>query len=83
MSALQNTNNPVAIIRMKRHINEEPLDAFVLNCKRRKTDSDSGSAQGSDSATVLKFAGTVNEVSTRKILWWDEIGKRDGLIPVS
>lgn len=61
MSDLQQ-KNPVAIIRMKRHINEEPLDAFVLNCKRRKTDNEPGAAGPSESSTILKFAGTVNEV---------------------
>lgn len=58
-----------AVIRMKRHIDEVPLNAFVLNCKRRKTDGetsqdstslDNGSKE--ETSTILKFAGTITEV---------------------
>jgi hypothetical protein len=47
-----------AVIRLKRHIDEEPYNAFVLNCKKRKVDSNSKE----ESSTVLKFAGTVSQV---------------------
>lgn len=50
-----------AVIRIKRHINDEPHEAFVLNCKKRKTDGEDASASG-ETSTVLKFAGTVNQV---------------------
>jgi hypothetical protein len=50
-----------AVIRIKRHINEEPQEAFVLNCKKRKTDGENAAALG-ETSTVLKFAGTVNQV---------------------
>lgn len=45
---------------MKRHINEEPHSAFVLNCKKRKTDGTApvSSAPG-ETSTILKFAGTL------------------------
>ncbi|CAO1312238.1 unnamed protein product [Diamesa serratosioi] len=49
-----------AVIRMKRHINEEPLDAFVLNCKKRKTNGTKDQNQ-SETTSVLKFVGTVNQ----------------------
>lgn len=54
-----------AVIRMKRHINEEPLNAFVLNCKRARTDSEVRNEPNNlngESRTILKFAGTVNQV---------------------
>lgn len=59
-----------AVIRLKRRVDEDPLDAFVLNCKRqRTTDSDqqhpdptrddaSSSNSADETSTVLKFAGT-------------------------
>ncbi|EAT45368.1 AAEL003332-PA [Aedes aegypti] len=52
-----------AVIRLKRRVDEDPLDAFVLNCKRQRTELD-GSQQNtteessSETSTVLKFAGT-------------------------
>lgn len=46
-----------AVIRIKRHLDEDPIDAVLLNCKKRKTDNED--AQEVDLATVLKFAGTV------------------------
>ena len=68
-----------AIIRVKRRIDEEPLNAFVLNCKKRKIVNDNGAEENSSSAsassviadkntetetTVVKFAGTIqNPVS--------------------
>jgi len=51
-----------AVIRMKRHISEEPHSAFILNCKKRKTDdSKQGNSTSGETSTVLKFAGTVNQ----------------------
>lgn len=65
-------NNPdrfkmATVIRVKRRIDEEPLNAFVLNCKKRKYDevddepaaASSSGAPDETSATVVKFAGTV------------------------
>lgn len=50
-----------AVIRMKRHISESPQTAFVLNCKKQKTDNKEISSSG-ETSTVLKFAGTVSQV---------------------
>ncbi|XP_065089901.1 probable RNA polymerase II nuclear localization protein SLC7A6OS [Ochlerotatus camptorhynchus] len=56
-----------AVIRLKRRVDEDPLDAFVLNCKRQRTDpgqqqdpTDDASSSNStgETSTVLKFAGT-------------------------
>lgn len=51
-----------AIIRVKRRIDEEPFNKFVLNCKKRKInepeeENPTGSKEGT--STILKFAGTV------------------------
>lgn len=43
-----------AVIRLKRLLDEEPLDAVVINCKRRKTND-----AENELSTVLKFAGTL------------------------
>lgn len=64
-----------AVIRIKRHIDEEPLSAFLLNCKKRRTsdpettvlqDGACGSSSrenDTESTTqILKFAGTVTKV---------------------
>lgn len=57
-----------AIIRVKRRIDEEPLNAFVLDCKKRKCDDLGQTAATSSvattsneetSTTIVKFAGTV------------------------
>lgn len=48
------------VIRVKRSLGEEPIDSkIVLNCKRRKTESEDNS---STTSTILKFAGTVDSV---------------------
>lgn len=58
-----------AVIRLKRRVDEDPLDAFVLNCKRQRTaesdrqhqdptDDASSSSAADETSTVLKFAGT-------------------------
>jgi hypothetical protein len=55
-----------AVVRLKRRLDEEPLEAVVLACKRKKTESDLETAK-SDTPfqTILKFAGTVkNQVNT-------------------
>lgn len=57
------------VIRVKRRVDEEPLNAFVLNCKKRRFEDieddadrtaakDACAADGT-STTVVKFAGTV------------------------
>lgn len=50
-----------AIVHVKRHLDEEPLDALILNCKKRKT-SDNATNDLKQVSAVLRFAGTVNEV---------------------
>ncbi|XP_053695888.1 probable RNA polymerase II nuclear localization protein SLC7A6OS [Sabethes cyaneus] len=55
-----------AVIRLKRRVDEDPLNAFVLNCKRQRTEPDNGllnpaetgSEATGETSTVLKFAGT-------------------------
>ncbi|XP_022918878.1 probable RNA polymerase II nuclear localization protein SLC7A6OS [Onthophagus taurus] len=46
-----------AVIRIKRRLDEEPLDALILNCKKRKTDDN----QEEPIATVLKLTATLND----------------------
>ncbi|XP_055596040.1 probable RNA polymerase II nuclear localization protein SLC7A6OS [Uranotaenia lowii] len=59
------------VIRLKRRVDEDPLNAFVLNCKRQRTaeqvpfvaSNDAQAATSTDNgngetSTVLKFAGT-------------------------
>lgn len=48
-----------AVVRVKRLIENEPLDALLINCKKRKTEA-SASVDLPLSA-VLKFAGTVDD----------------------
>uniref|UniRef100_A0A1B0EXG9 Uncharacterized protein n=1 Tax=Lutzomyia longipalpis TaxID=7200 RepID=A0A1B0EXG9_LUTLO len=62
-----------AVIRVKRRVDEEPLNAFVLNCKRRKVSQENAPEAGASSSnnehtkeetcTILKFAGTVETQS--------------------
>ncbi|XP_058453286.1 probable RNA polymerase II nuclear localization protein SLC7A6OS [Malaya genurostris] len=50
-----------AVIRLKRRVDEDPLNAFVLNCKRQRTESSEipdTSVVSGETSTVLKFAGT-------------------------
>lgn len=52
------------VIRVKRRIDEEPLNAFVLNCKKRKlleetTPSSNLLENDTEVSQILKFAGTV------------------------
>lgn len=61
-----------AVIRVKRRIDEEPLNAFVLNCKKRKTVHDANNEKevnevtDEEVSTILRFAGTVKD-GVRKI----------------
>lgn len=51
-----------AIIRVKRKKTEEPLNAFVLNCKKRKLNDDIIEdllTTKDEVSTIVKFAGTV------------------------
>ena len=41
----------VTIIKVKRKINEDPADCLIIECKKKKTDSDS-------IKQILKYAGT-------------------------
>lgn len=63
-----------AVLRVKRRNDDEPLEALVIACKRRKTvnpDGQETSKSGTDAeeesspvTAVLKFAGTIkNQVS--------------------
>lgn len=51
-------------VRVKRRIDEEPLDTFVLSCKRQKTGktapTDESEADDTVKRTVVKYAGTVD-----------------------
>uniref|UniRef100_A0A182WGW1 Probable RNA polymerase II nuclear localization protein SLC7A6OS n=1 Tax=Anopheles minimus TaxID=112268 RepID=A0A182WGW1_9DIPT len=52
------------VIRLKRRVDEDPLNAFVLNCKRQRVEGatgeedDNANAAGAGTSTILKFAGT-------------------------
>lgn len=51
-----------AILRVKRRINEEPLDALIIACKRPKIAEKDEAEAGEDSCpvnTIAKFAGTI------------------------
>ncbi|CAH1953619.1 unnamed protein product [Acanthoscelides obtectus] len=50
-----------AIVRVKRRLDEEPLDALILNCKRRKVDGDDDNSRTVLASTILKFAGTIKK----------------------
>lgn len=45
------------VVRVKRLLEEEPLDAVVINCKKRKIEDNVSSEP---LAAVLKFVGTVD-----------------------
>lgn len=49
-----------AVIRLKRHLSEEPVEALVINCKRQKR-NESDETEEKETKTVLKFAGTIKE----------------------
>uniref|UniRef100_A0A182MJ55 Probable RNA polymerase II nuclear localization protein SLC7A6OS n=1 Tax=Anopheles culicifacies TaxID=139723 RepID=A0A182MJ55_9DIPT len=52
------------VIRLKRRVDEDPLNAFVLNCKRQRVEGatvdEDGNANtaAAGTSTILKFAGT-------------------------
>ena len=49
----------VTIIKVKRKINEDPADCLIIECKKKKTDSENESVK-----QILKYAGTAkSEVS--------------------
>lgn len=50
-----------AVVRVKRRVDEDPLEAFVLNSKRRKAETHTDKEEVS---TILKFAGTVQNQVT-------------------
>lgn len=55
-----------AVVRIKRSLEDEPLEAFILNCKRQKLNESSNDitlATPILSSTVLTLAGTIQEVS--------------------
>lgn len=47
------------VVRVKRLLEEEPLEAVIINCKRRKTEQIESSCE--PVAAVLNFAGTVDD----------------------
>uniref|UniRef100_A0A2M4BSB5 Probable RNA polymerase II nuclear localization protein SLC7A6OS n=1 Tax=Anopheles marajoara TaxID=58244 RepID=A0A2M4BSB5_9DIPT len=53
------------VIRLKRRVDEDPLNAFVLNCKRQRVEAgeptDDPNANAAESSTILKFAGTFSQ----------------------
>lgn len=49
-----------AVVRLKRHLDDEPLSALILNCKKRKKSSEFDNVSELSTSTVLTFAGTVN-----------------------
>lgn len=51
-----------AIVRVKRRLDEEPVEAVILSCKKRKLNNDI-TDEDQLSTTLLKFAGTIKEVS--------------------
>jgi len=60
-----------AVVRLKRRCDEEPLEAVLLACKRKKTEGDLETTKNeSPFQTILKFAGTVkNQVNTLPVLF--------------
>lgn len=53
-----------AVFRVKRRLDDQPYEKFVLNCKRIKLDDENGSNTGgtasNDQKSILKFAATLN-----------------------
>ncbi|XP_053676866.1 probable RNA polymerase II nuclear localization protein SLC7A6OS [Anopheles nili] len=57
------------VIRLKRRVDEDPLNAFVLNCKRQRVegatvveeDDSNANAATAGTSTILKFAGTFTQ----------------------
>lgn len=52
-----------AVVRIKRRLEDEPLEALILNCKRQKVNHSSDvSSTPKLSSTVLTLTGTIKEV---------------------
>lgn len=49
------------IIRVKRHRGEDPVEALVLSCKRKRTENNESDSQLCSVKYVLNFSGTVEE----------------------
>lgn len=56
------------MVRLKRLLDEEPLEAIVINCKRRKTDKHKLENQEDDLSTIFKFVGTVTNPVGRQYI---------------
>lgn len=56
-----------AVVRIKRRLDEDPLETLVLNCKRRKT-SGADEAQQQELSAVLRLAGTSQKVLDSKVV---------------
>ncbi|XP_060517807.1 uncharacterized protein LOC132696790 [Cylas formicarius] len=54
-----------AVVRIKRHLDEDPLNALILNCKRRKL---SCGENEEEKSAVLQFAGTSEEENIENLL---------------
>ena len=52
-----------AIFRVKRKNDSEPINALVVACKKRKTESSGSEDQGASTpiSAIAKFAGTVKD----------------------
>ncbi|KAL1513394.1 hypothetical protein ABEB36_002813 [Hypothenemus hampei] len=49
-----------AVVRIKRRLDENPLETLVLNCKRRKV-NETDNEKSEDLSAVLRFAGTAEK----------------------
>lgn len=81
-----------AVIRLKRRVDEDPLDAFVLNCKRQRTDPSqdqgapdiaSSSTSAGETSTVLKFAGTFPKADSIPTLLQQRLSKDEAKEAIS
>uniref|UniRef100_A0A182QPY2 Probable RNA polymerase II nuclear localization protein SLC7A6OS n=1 Tax=Anopheles farauti TaxID=69004 RepID=A0A182QPY2_9DIPT len=66
----QTTHRMATVIRLKRRVDEDPLNAFVLNCKRQRvngttieedSNANADAAGSAGTSTILKFAGTFTQ----------------------
>lgn len=76
-----------AVIRLKRRVDEDPLNAFVLNCKRQRTgEFEHPQASVNDSgetSTVLKFAGTFTKADNISTHLQQRISKEEAKEAIS
>lgn len=80
-----------AVIRLKRRVDEDPLNAFVLNCKRQRTDgveeadvaSTTAGAGTGETSTVLKFAGTFTKADNIPAHLQSRLSKEDAREAIS